>query len=546
MKAMIEAGFSKVENEALSGKLLQLIHEFPIVRIFYHPGKTTNPAHIVIITSELQHVEVIESRKWVRNGRDKSNVLFHVIFHSKMDYGYRAGNPFIACYCQKSAIICQASQAKACFETDWHSFKNKFKKYSEMYYHDRDILLSGANRFHRLGSLTGMFLTYLSVFKYDIQYLEILYIGRQFDSNDLHPRIKHLAHFIPAIKGVFVKKNGKKYYLVAELEEAKEVAEGGDEIRLNDSLFESIAEAELKLYQFVASRFSGLKKQLKSRALKQTIAVEPEPSPKDKELSQIITHILKIQPVEEIYLFYQNQNHNTTTYFLLLIGERLGTGILKRIQQSVKSKFEGKLSVVLIGHSRIWIQTNLFYHQSFLQKVMIPENLRFQSHQNHPSIHWEKPYSSGYPDLEYYYRSSTRMAKQYFVLRDNSEKDITDGLSDLFGKSVLRILRTFVFSKLSYLPNYLPAFNLWKLCVYAEPKLEKVEYLFEKCSGKDFFKEVDSHTEFYHGISRLTVEKLLIMDEILRLLLQELEAACPSIKDMNSGDILIHSDANNG
>ena len=174
---------------------------------------------------------------------------------------------------------------------------------------------------------------------------------------------------------------------------------------------------------------------------------------------------------------------------------------------------------------------------------MTPENLRFQSHQNHPAIHWEKPYSPGYPDLEYYYRSSTRMAAQYFVLRNNSEKDITDGLSDLFGKSVLRILRTFVFSTLSYLPNYLPAFDLWKLCVYAEPKLEKVEYLFEKCSGESFFKEVDHHTQFYHGISRLTERKLLIMDEILNLLLQKLEAACTSIKDLNSGDLLIHSEA---
>ena len=50
----------------------------------------------------------------------------------------------------------------------------------------------------------------------------------------------------------------------------------------------------------------------------------------------------------------------------------LGTEILNQIQQSVKAKFEGKLSVVLIGHSRIWIQTNLFYHQTFFKKIMIP------------------------------------------------------------------------------------------------------------------------------------------------------------------------------
>lgn len=343
---------------------------------------------------------------------------------------------------------------------------------------------------------------------------------------------------------MFVKKSGNEYYLISELEKGKEAAGDGDEIRLNDSLFESIVEAEAKLHRLVSDRFSELKRQIKSNVPIQTIAVEPEPSTEDKQLPQVIEQILKIQQDGEIYLFHQNQNHHTATYFLLLMGERLGTGTLRRIQQSVNAKFEGKFSVVLIGHSRIWIQTNLFFHQSFFQKVMIPENLRFQFHQNYPSIHWENPYTSEYPDLKYFYRSSIRMAKQYFVLRNNSEKDITDGLIDLFGKSVLRIFRTFVFSKLSYLPNYLPAFNLWKLCVYVEPKLEKMEFLFEKCSGEDFFKEVDSHTMFYHGISRLTEEKILVMDEILYLLLQKLEIACTSLKDMSSGNMLIRLNAN--
>jgi len=80
-----------------------------------------------------------------------------------------------------------------------------------------------------------------------------------------------------------------------------------------------------------------------------------------------------------------------------------------------------------------------------------------------------------------------------------------------------------VYSKLSYLPNYLPAFNLWKLCVYADPGLKKLEYLFEKLSGNDFLKEVNKHTHFHHDLSRLTEKKLLIMDEILNTLIQELK-----------------------
>ncbi len=538
MKTFTETGFSKVENEALREKLYQLTCEFPINYIFYHPGKTTELAHITIITSGPGQVESIESRKWVRNSRDKNNVLFHVIFQGKMDFEYRTGNPFMACYCRKSAIIYQSSEAKECPETDWITFKKKFKRYRENYYHDHDILLSEANRFQKLGSLTGMYLSYLNIYEYTIRFLEILCIGHSFDSMDLHQRIKQLAHFVPRIEGVFVKKNGNEYYLVAELEEAKEVAKGGDEIRLNDSLYESITKAELKLHKLISTLFSELKRQIKSSAPTKNSTILPVPLPEDKKLSQLIAQILKIQHVEEIYLFHQTQSYHTTTYFLLLIGERLGTETLNRIQQSVSAKSENKLTVVLLGHRRFWIQSNLFYQQAFFKKIMVPKNLKFQSTQNHPYIHWENPHTPEYPDLEHYYRSSIRMATQYFVLRDNSEKDFTDGLIDLFGKSILRIFRTFVFAKLSYLPNYLPAFSLWKLCVFAEPELDKVEFLFEKCSGENFFRELDNHNQFSHGISLLSGEKLLIMDEILRLLLKKLEVTCTKIKDMNTGQIL--------
>ena len=533
MKTNTESGFPKLENEALREKLCQLIIEFQISYIFYHQGKTSEPSHITIITSEPGQVERIESRKWIRNSRNESNTLFHVIFQGKMIFEYRTGNPFIACYCRRSAIIYQNPKEKECPETDWASFKKRFNRYRESYYHDRDILLSEANRFQSRGSLTAMFLSCLDIYEYTIRFLEILFIGHAFDSIDLHERIKQLAHFIPRIEGVFVKKSGKEYYLVSELEKAKEVAENGDEVQLNESLYESIVLAELQLHNMVSDSFSDLKKQLKSDVLIQKSTDVPDSSTEDKELSSIISRVLEIHEVEEIYLFYQSQNHYTTTYFLLLIGKRLGTEILNQIQQSVEAKSEGKLEVVLIGHTRIWIQTNLFYHQAFFKKVMVPENLRYQSNKNHPFIHWENPYTPEYPDLDHYYISSIKLAAQYFVLRDNAESENYEGLGELFARAVLRILRTFIYSKLSYFPHYLPAFSLWKLCLYAEPKLDKMEFLFEKCSGENFFAELGNYNRFYHGISLLTKDKLSVIDEILQLLLQKLEIACLRMIDKN-------------
>ncbi len=545
METIIEFGFSTVENEALREKLYQLTREFPINYIFYQAIKTSEPAHITIITSEPGQVERIESRKWIRNGRNESNALFHVIFHGKMNFEYRTGNPFMASYCRRSAIIYQNPKAKECPETDWASFKKRFKRYKESYYHDRDILLSEANRFQKLGSLTGMFLSYLNIYEYIIRFLEILCIGHAFDSTDLHERIKQLAHFVPRIDGVFIKKSGKEYYLVSELEKAKEVAEKGDEVELNESLYESIVEAEVKLHKMVSDRFLTLKKQLKSDALIKKSTDDSDSTTEDKELSSIISKVVEFHEVEEIYLFHQAQNHYTTIYFLLLIGKGLGTEILNQIRQSVKAKSEGKLEVVLIGHTRIWVQTNLFYHQAFFKKVMVPENLRFQSNKNHPFIHWENPYTPEYPDLDHYYLSSIKLAVQYFVLRNNAENENYEGLGELFARAVLRILRTFIYSKLSYFPHYLPAFNLWKLCVYAEPKLEKMEFLFEKCSGENFFTELGNYNRFYHGLSLLTTNKLSIMDEILRLLVERLEESSTNIKNMNRSPFLTDSKMRN-
>ena len=526
MKTTIKPDISIPGNDQLSGKLKQLICEFQLAYIFYHQANSKEAAHMVIIAEESQDAETIESRKWIRNKKDEKTIWFHISCKSKMKAELRAGNPFFTWYCQKSAIIYQNPSARECQNTDWPSFKKRFKRYSLGYNHDRDNLLVAVNRFQELDSLTGLFASYLSVFEYDIRHLEMLYIGSSFESENLHQRIKKLISYIPVIESLFVPKNGNEYYLIFELEKAIDFAEDGDEIRLNDKLMDSFSQAEEKLHKMVLSRLSELRALIKSSFSKQPstdqVGTKTE---EDDQLTGIAAQIVKIHLIEEIYLFHQVQTCQQTTYFLLLIGESLGTENLNRIQQSVNSRFEGKYSVVLIGHSRSWVQTNLFYQQAFFQKIMKQENLRFQSHPNLPRIHWENPFDSVNPDLEYLHSSAIKFSAQYFVLRNHSESSNTEGIFDLFSKSVLRIFRTLAYARLSYLPNYLPAYTLWKLCVYADQRLEKLEYLFEKLSGEDFFKEVNKGNHFHHDLSRLTEKKLLILDEILNTLLKEINIA---------------------
>ncbi|WP_147377291.1 hypothetical protein [Mangrovibacterium diazotrophicum] len=53
-----------------------------------------------------------------------------------------------------------------------------------------------------------------------------------------------------------------------------------------------------------------------------------------------------------------------------------------------------------------------------------------------------------------------------------------------------------------------------------------MEFLFEKLGGEKFFQLVAHNNRFHHDISRLTEEKLAILDEILETLQLELSAVC--------------------
>src|SRR5690606_6609810 len=251
----------------------------------------------------------------------------------------------------------------------------------------------------------------------------------------------------------------------------------------------------------------------------------PETQPIDQQLSAVLSQIKKIRQPEEIYLFHKMQTDGTTTYYLLLIGEGIGTEMLTNMQYSVEMKFKGSCQVILIAHSRLWIQKNLFFHQNFFKEIMTPESRVFKHPDKKFTLHWKDPYTALYGDLDYMYKAMKKMITQYFVLREHAATDNAEGLKNIFSTALLRAFRTFLYAKVSYRPNYLSAHNLWMLCLYAQPNLKKMEYLFEKVSDDDFFKDVDCQTKFHHRQSIIPEEKALIMDEILNVLKNDVTIA---------------------
>jgi len=59
-----------------------------------------------------------------------------------------------------------------------------------------------------------------------------------------------------------------------------------------------------------------------------------------------------------------------------------------------------------------------------------------------------------------------------------------------------------------------------------------MDFLFEKLNGEKFFQLLSHNNRFHRDISRLTEEKLTILDEVLETLQLELSAVCQrTVKD---------------
>lgn len=504
-------------DDTLQGKLHQLSKEFGIAHIFYHPATFTSLAQIVIIAFEDKDVELIESRKWIRNAIHNGTVLLHVISLHEMEFTYKKGNPFIAYYCNQKSLIYQSSQVSDWIASEWQSFKKRYRRYEDQFHHDRDIFVSEINRYKKVSGFTSIFLIYESLFSYNLEFLESLYLGKINFVDNLHQRIRQLSKVIPSIESLFVKESETQYFLILQMEKGKTAADHDDSIYVNPDLVKNIKETEQKLYEIICSRLLELKELIKSedKPIFELVMSSPQ---EESELSKIVSRIINIKPVEEIYLFDKKDYIKGSIYYLLLIDSGLGTKLLNQIQDSIAVSFD-KSSVVLIGHSRIWIQKNIFVHQVFFQNIMTVENRIYQSHESHPHIHWEDPYTPYFPDLDFAYASAKMLSENYFLLRTNIQNENHQGLLDLFSNSLLRLFHTIIYSKLSYRAHYLSAESMWKLCLHAESKLQNIEYLFGKISTDGFFKILDKHVNYHLGFCKVSKDDLLIMDEILRVLL---------------------------
>lgn len=410
----------KISSEldtALQNSLHQLIAEFAIASIFYYPTDNGISQLLIVLVNKLD-VKLVESKKWIASAYINYGLFIHVTDEFTLESNLSIGNPFSMAYCRKPAVLYSNADGIGCSDASWSSCKKKYRQYTERFYHDHDLLFSESSRMKKYSSQLGTVLILKSVFEYDIFQLEQLYFGRNLNLENLHHSINRLILVEPELASLLVRKNENEFFLISELERAVQCAEE-DEDYFNDDLVNALIECESKLYHLVSKRFSELKKTIKTIMPEHRFKLMDYVADEDEQTT-IVSQILRIKPVEEMYLFDKRIDSAQSVYYFLLVGDGLGSVVLSSMQQSVTAKLGENVEVVIIGHSRIWIQKNLFQHQAFFKEIMQHKNRVYQS-SVHPQIHWEDPHNICYPDLEYYFRSAKVLYESYLAVRKNGK-----------------------------------------------------------------------------------------------------------------------------
>ncbi|MCX8523552.1 hypothetical protein OF897_06420 [Chryseobacterium formosus] len=521
-----------LHNEIIRNQISQTIKEFSVLQLHFFKTENSEYTEILILMKETKEAETLRIRPWIGKAAEAYKVHIYISYYHKAEYQLKHGNPFYQYYADPSAIFWKGDNVDELLQT--YGTKKEFKKkrnvFKEKFYHDHDILMTEVEKFRSRRMYASAFQSYLTVFEHNIEYLENLFMGWISYGKNIHHRLKHLMRYIPELKKVFVMKDEHSFYLIGKIEESIKAAEEDDESFVSSESFGAVKAAEEQVYRMVVDRFSELGKMT---AFKKTehwaTAAEDTAVLSDVRLEKAVETIVERLSPEEIYMFHkkesysQNGTEKVVYYYLLLIGEGLGDNSLYDTQQSVRDKSRGKVNVIILGHRRFSIQDRLFQSQEFMHKIMTDENRVYASHRYHPPIHWEYLSSDEHGDVCIYYNRMIKTVKQYFVVREKADAENDELFFLLFSHALMRILRFYLYCSLSnYFPNFSKMDDTWNLCLYADPSLEKIEFLFEKISP-EFFRLTNSFLKYTDRSYCFQNNELPVMDEILNTLLGKLE-----------------------
>lgn len=523
MKTLENRSFPKLENEYLENILRQLVNQYTIIQIFFTKQTSSLFSHLIIHIDKNSDAETLQQHKWLKKVRNRYQIDVIFIYSGRLHHRFSLGHPFMECCCQPSALIYHnpAAVNPLIITRDWKQYKKKFHAFEERFYNDHDLHKVQVHNLISEGATNSVFTSYARWIEYDLEYLEELYLANTFNSLPLGERIYNLIAYIPEIQKYFVRNSPDKYVLTDLFAKAKEASINDDEPIHKEEMYEAIGIAEQNIFRLIEERFNELNKLLKKERLeKHEVSCPMDNKPKEQTLDIAVETILNLFEVEQIYLYHQITYAEKTIYYLMLIGIGGTNEKLRLITHYLKSKIADNHEVVMISHSRKWIQENLYQFQSFFTAIIQNKYLIYSSSPYHPELHWELPHNPYHADLYFYYKPTKDVALQFFTIANNPKENY-QGLEYLFSLFFLSFCRTYIFVKIYYLPNNLTSEALWQLCIYAESDIRKYNYLLEQF-WTDCFPFLNKHRVLNHKLSKLSKEEVYQMNGIVEKLMYEL------------------------
>lgn len=488
-----QPSFPMLQNEFLQNMLRQLVSKYAIVQVFYHKPTAGSEARLLIHFDKKTDADTLQSARWATKAMALHGTQVHGTYSTRLHHQHGLGHPFFAAYCRPSALIYEneAAGRPLHIKKGWGKYRDKFKSFRERLDAERERQREGIQILVSENASNSVVTAYQRLLEFDLHCLAELHTGNRLAATGLDAQVNSLLPYVPEIAKYFVKKSANTYFFT-ELFARAEKAIGQEDTMYNTELFDAIGITEKGLYSLVGARFAALKKQVKKAPCeKHQISVVPA-EPKDETLASAIATVSGTAAVEEIYCYHEADFGGQKTYYLLIIANGLGNDRLAALTQSVKDRAVGQYRIMLISHSRYWIQKHLFVYQPFFARIIQTPNLVYASDGCHPALHWEVPHQPYHADLYFYYRATNQAAAQMTVVTAR-EIENYQGLAYLFTLFFLSFCRTYIFIKTYYLPNDLSALALWQLCLYADPGLQKFEPLFGRFPAP-FFPYLDKHT----------------------------------------------------
>lgn len=385
-------------------------------------------------------------------------------------------------------------------ESDFQSLRERYEKGEQLLMKYTEELIADEQ--------VGATLFTLKNIQHDLQFLEYLRFGKEFDTFTLTERLHHMEAFIPEMKKFFVKE-GDQYYLLRQIENE-------DMVEYMDEHLPAICKIKKKMKGFVLQNMKV--KQPKNDQLKPTVSHQ---FLKDASIKKVLRPLLQMTHLEEVYLFHEITSFQADFrhhhYYLLALVSKESAKEVRRVFQKINEALPPNLKFTIIYHTRFWIQENLYQSQYFLKTLMNNDH-KIYTNDFHPKIHWGRDDDYRCDDSFIYHRRAKNIYERHLKRIERDEKStmvfiIPCDLNEYF----VQILINSLYDTLGYLREINDVEVLWNLSLYAHPVRTQLEEHLQKLSFDLIGYMSKNQKEKLPALHLHQDEKKLLFDLIKRI-----------------------------